>query len=138
MRVLLLGPVVNNYVRISDRPVHWNIWYVLLVHNEHSVCTHLSCFIVPLAHPSKIFAKRHHPSFLRDRIFHELFVARDGFACDGVDHGHCIMRIVPLVYWLWLQFEGSKFCQVLVDVIYEEEVNSLLAYYPRVAKSDVG
>ena len=128
--VLLLGPVVNDHICIvSDRPVGWDIRFVLRVHDEHCVCTNLSRFIVPLGHPTKIIPKRCHPSFLGDRVFHQFFVTRDGFVCDRVDHWHCIMQIIPLMYWLWLQREGSKLRQIVVSVVHEEKVDSLLAYY---------
>ncbi len=48
----------------------------------------LSCFVVALTHSTKVFTKRHHPSVHSRRIVHEAFIAADGFAGDGVNHGH--------------------------------------------------
>ncbi len=50
-----------------------------------------NCFVVALTHSAKVFTKRHHPSVRSCRFIHEAFIAADGFAGDGVNHGHGVV-----------------------------------------------
>ncbi len=86
--IRFLGMTINNHLRVCDDSFFGGVWYVGWEHDEHRICARLSCFVVALTHPAKVFTKRRHPSVHSRRIVHEAFIAADGFAGDGVNHGH--------------------------------------------------
>ncbi len=89
--VLFLWLVVDQHSGICDDLVLRNLRYDGSEHEEHCICPFLSCFVVTLTHPAKVFSKHCHPHFCSGWNFHEFGIATDGCFGDWVNHRHCIM-----------------------------------------------
>ncbi len=83
--------MINDHPQVCDDSILGDVWDVGWEHGKHHICARLSCFVVALTHPTKVFTKRRHPSVRSCRIVHEAFIAADGFAGDGVNHGHGVV-----------------------------------------------
>ncbi len=89
--ICFFGTMIDDHPRVCDNSVLGDVWDVGWEHDEHCICARLSCFVVALTHPNKVFTKCHHPSVCSHRIVHEAFIAANGFTGDGVYHGHGIV-----------------------------------------------
>jgi hypothetical protein len=89
--IRFLGMMINDHPWVCDDSAFGDVWEAGWGHDKHPICARLSCFVVALTHSAKVFTKHCHPSVRSRRIIHEEFIAADGFAGDGVNHGHGVV-----------------------------------------------
>jgi hypothetical protein len=133
-----LGTMINDHPRVRDNSVLGGVWDIGWEHDEHCICAWLPCFVVALTHPTKVFTKCRHPSVHSRRIVHEAFIAANGFAGDGVYHGHGVVFEV-LGRGSVLAQVGPSEGERIVGLFYGDEVsNGFLADEVRVAQPRKG
>ncbi len=89
--IRFLETMIDDHPWVYDDSILGDVWDVGWEHYKHCICAQLSCFVLALTHPAEVFTKRCHPSVRSRRIVHEAFIAADGFAGDGVNHGHGVV-----------------------------------------------
>ncbi len=94
VRIVLLGSVGDDDLGVRWRLVLGDIRYVPRIHYKDCVRAFRARLFVALTHAAEVFAERRHPNFRSDRVVHELLVAGDVFARDGVVHCEPVERNV--------------------------------------------
>jgi hypothetical protein len=89
--IWFLGGVIDNHPRVHNISVFGDVRDIGGEHDKHRICSLLACLVITLTHSSKVFAKRHHSNFRSCGIVHQVFIAADDFAGDGMNHGHGIV-----------------------------------------------
>ncbi len=89
--ICFIWAMADNHPCVCHNSVLGDVWDVGGEHDKHFMCSHLACLVVTLTHSTKVFSKCHHPNFRSRRIVHQTFIAADGFAGEGVNHGHGVV-----------------------------------------------
>ncbi len=89
--ILLLRMIGNNDFVICGGLIFWDIWDLFRFHNKHCVLPLCPCLVVTLTHAAEIFPKIPHPNVLHSRVLHQLAVACDVLASDGMLHSKGIV-----------------------------------------------
>ena len=133
MRVVFLQTIGDDDLCVRWRLIFWYVRYVLWFHDKNCIRSFSSCFDITLTHATEVFAKCRHPNFGRYRIIHQLAIAGDVFASEGVNHGKAIEGNVTSCV-AFTKMEWDKGLWRVDRVGCDKEVNSVLADEANVAK----
>ncbi len=125
--ICFLGAMTDDHPRVRNNSVFGDVGDVGGEHDEHRICFLLAHLVVTLTHSSKVFAKRCHPNFRSCGIIHQAFIAADGFAGDGMNHGHGVVFEVLGGESIIVQFRRSIVGHIVGLLRHKELCNSLLA-----------
>ena len=134
--ISFLGAVVDDNSCVRYRAIFGDIGDIGGVHDKHCICTRLARLFVTLGHPPEVFAEGFHPDVPGCGVIHEMLVAADVFASNGVDHGHRVVGVVNNGGGFTVQLCWNEVRHVLGEVIEEELVDGFLADESRVAGGD--
>ncbi len=125
--IYFLGAMINNHPCVRNNSVFGDVGDVGGERDKHHICSLLARLVVTLTHSSKVFSKCHHPNFHSCRIVHQVFIAADDFAGDGMNHGHGVVFKVLGGKSIIVQFIRSVMGHIVVLLRHEELCDGLLA-----------
>jgi hypothetical protein len=125
--ICFLGVMIDNHPCVHNNSVFGDVGNIRGEHDKHCICPLLAHLVTTLTHSSKVFSNRHHPNFRSCGIVHQVFIAADDFAGDGMNHGHGILFKVLGRESVIAQFRRSVVGHIVGLLCHEELCNGLLA-----------